>query len=87
MQDLAEYSKFREKAAASAARSLVSLFRDIAPGMLEKKDRGRGADLGAVPLAYGQAESVALTMLQMQRVSAMLPYQRAVHSASKAAWV
>ena len=54
-QDLAEYSKFREKAAASAARSLVSLFRDIAPGMLEKKDRGRGADLGAVPLAYGQA--------------------------------
>ena len=57
MQDLAEYSKFREKAAASAARSLVSLFREIAPGMLEKKDRGRGADLGAVPLAYGQTRS------------------------------
>ena len=58
LQDLAQYSKFREKAAAAAARSLVALFREIAPGMLEKKDRGRGADMSAVPLAYGHSEGL-----------------------------
>lgn len=52
-QDLALYKKFREKEVASAARSLISLFRELAPGMLEKRDRGRDADLGAVPLAFG----------------------------------
>ena len=57
-QDLAQYSKFREKAAAAAARSLVALFRELAPGMLEKKDRGRGADMSAVPLAYGQSKGL-----------------------------
>ena len=41
LQDLAQYSKFRKKAAAAAARSLVALFRELAPGMLEKKDNGR----------------------------------------------
>jgi len=38
---------------ASAARSLITLFREIAPYMLEKKDRGRGADLEARPMEYG----------------------------------
>ena len=38
---------------ASAARGLISLFRELAPGMLEKRDRGRDADLQAVPLAFG----------------------------------
>ena len=39
LQDLAQYSKFREKAAAAAARSLVALFRELAPGMSYIKDR------------------------------------------------
>lgn len=53
MQDLALYKKYREKQVATAARSLIGLFRELAPAMLEKKDRGRGADLEAVPLQYG----------------------------------
>ena len=52
-QDLALYKKFRDKEVASAARGLISLFREVAPGMLEKRDRGRDADLQATPLAYG----------------------------------
>ena len=55
LQDLTAYKKFKEKAVASAARSLITLFRDIAPYMLEKKDRGRGADLEARPKQYGAA--------------------------------
>eukprot|EP00884_Botryococcus_braunii_P012226 jgi/Botrbrau1/21003/Bobra.0144s0020.2 len=53
LQDLAMYKKYREKEVATAARGLISLFRELAPAMLEKKDRGRGADLAAVPLQYG----------------------------------
>jgi protein SDA1 len=53
LQDLALYKKFREKEVASAARGLITLFREIAPGMLEKKDRGRNADLAAAPMAFG----------------------------------
>ena len=56
LQDLTAYKKFKEKAVASAARSLITLFRDIAPYMLEKKDRGRGADLEARPMQYGAGQ-------------------------------
>lgn len=47
------YKKYREKEVAAAARSLISAFRELAPGMLEKRDRGRGADLASAPLDYG----------------------------------
>lgn len=53
LQDLIEYRKFRDKEVATSARALLGLFRELAPGMLAKKDRGRGADLNAVPVAYG----------------------------------
>ena len=53
-QDLALYKKFREKEVASAARSLIALFRELAPGMLEKRDRGRDADLATGPRAFGE---------------------------------
>ncbi|KXZ52362.1 hypothetical protein GPECTOR_10g996 [Gonium pectorale] len=56
LSDLAEYKKFREKEVATAARSLISAFRDINPEMLAKKDRGRGADLALKPRAYGEAD-------------------------------
>jgi hypothetical protein len=42
LQDLAQYKKARDKPVATAARALISLFRELAPGMLEKKDRGKG---------------------------------------------
>ena len=52
-QDLALYKKFRNKEAASAARGLIGLFRELAPGMLDKRDRGRGANVAVAPLSYG----------------------------------
>ena len=58
LQDLVAYKKTRNKVVSSAARALVSLFRELAPGLLEKKDRGRGADLAAAPRQYG-ASTVA----------------------------
>ena len=56
LQDLAAYKKYREKEVSSAARGLIGLFREVAPQMLEKKDRGRGANLEAQPLQYGAAQ-------------------------------
>ncbi|EIE25800.1 SDA1-domain-containing protein [Coccomyxa subellipsoidea C-169] len=53
LQDLVLYKKFRNKEVAAAARGLIGLFRELNPSMLEKKDRGRGADLEAAPLSYG----------------------------------
>ncbi|KAK9834281.1 hypothetical protein WJX81_003203 [Elliptochloris bilobata] len=55
LQDLALYKKFRNKEVASAARGVIGLFRELAPALLEKRDRGRGADVTVTPLAYGAA--------------------------------
>ena len=43
LRDLALYKKFKDKGVAAAARSLVMLFRELAPGLLEKRDRGKAA--------------------------------------------
>ena len=59
LQDLALYRKARDKEVAAAARSLVSLFREVAPGLLDKKDRGRGAARAVAPAAYGAAAPAA----------------------------
>lgn len=56
LQDLVEYRKFKDKAVSSAARGLASLFRELAPEMLHKKDRGRGADMDARPMQYGDVK-------------------------------
>ncbi|KAI7837441.1 hypothetical protein COHA_008699 [Chlorella ohadii] len=54
--DLTAYKKFRNKEVSRSARSLIGLFRELAPGMLEKRDRGRGADLDARVMQYGAAQ-------------------------------
>lgn len=41
LQELVEYKKYRDKEVATVARSLLGLFRELAPEMLKKKDRGR----------------------------------------------
>ena len=56
LSDLAAYRKSRDKEVASAARSLVSLFREVNPALLAKRERGRGADLEAAPAAFGAAD-------------------------------
>ena len=42
LQELVEYKKYRDKEVATVARALLGLFREVAPSMLKKKDRGRG---------------------------------------------
>ncbi|KAL2904781.1 Protein SDA1-like protein [Bienertia sinuspersici] len=54
LQDLVLYKKSKEKAVSSAARSLVTLFREICPSLLVKKDRGRSADPNAKRKEYGE---------------------------------
>ncbi|XP_038994068.1 protein SDA1 homolog [Hibiscus syriacus] len=54
LQDLVLYKKSHEKAVSAAARSLITLFREICPSLLVKKDRGRPVDPKAKPKAYGE---------------------------------
>ncbi|CAR66044.1 DEHA2G23716p [Debaryomyces hansenii CBS767] len=46
LQDLTEYKGSKAKAVMSAARSLITLYREVAPQMLLKKDRGKTASMG-----------------------------------------
>lgn len=54
--DLALYKKEKDKHVKNAAKALVSLFRELKPSMLVKKERGRGADLGKELDEYGAAD-------------------------------
>ncbi|KAA8533240.1 hypothetical protein F0562_033227 [Nyssa sinensis] len=54
LQDLVLYKKSKEKAISSAARSLMTLFREVCPSLLIKKDRGRPTDPKARPKAFGE---------------------------------
>ncbi|GAO51190.1 hypothetical protein G7K_5301-t1 [Saitoella complicata NRRL Y-17804] len=46
LHDLTEYKGSRDKGVMMAARGLIGLYRDIAPEMLKKKDRGKNASMG-----------------------------------------
>ncbi|KAK9191768.1 hypothetical protein WN943_020383 [Citrus x changshan-huyou] len=54
LQDLVLYKKSHEKAVSAAARSLITLFREVCPSLLVKKDRGRPTDPKARPRAFGE---------------------------------
>ncbi|CAK9437356.1 uncharacterized protein LODBEIA_P17340 [Lodderomyces beijingensis] len=45
LQDLTEYKGSKSKAVMMAARSLISLYREVAPEMLLRKDRGKTASM------------------------------------------
>ncbi|ODV97660.1 hypothetical protein PACTADRAFT_47530 [Pachysolen tannophilus NRRL Y-2460] len=45
LQDLTEYKDSKAKSVMMAARSLISLYREVAPEMLLKKDRGKTASI------------------------------------------
>jgi protein SDA1 len=72
LQDLSQYKKARDKPVAIAARGLIALFRELAPNLLEKKDRGKGADLEKSVKAYGSkvvSDRVdGAELLQMERL-------------------
>ncbi|KAF9677853.1 hypothetical protein SADUNF_Sadunf08G0150900 [Salix dunnii] len=59
LQDLVLYKKSHEKAVSVAARSLITLFREVCPSLLIKKDRGRPIDPKARPKAYGEINIVS----------------------------
>jgi protein SDA1 len=53
LHDLTAYKSSRDKGVVNAARSLISLYRDVAPDMLLKKDRGKTVSMG---MAAGEIE-------------------------------
>ncbi|KAF1809561.1 SDA1 domain protein [Eremomyces bilateralis CBS 781.70] len=46
LQDLIMYRKSKDKGVMMAARGLLSLYREVGPSMLKKRDRGKEAALG-----------------------------------------
>ncbi|KAL8679588.1 MAG: hypothetical protein Q9186_004145 [Xanthomendoza sp. 1 TL-2023] len=46
LQDLVMYRKSKDKGVMMAAKGLLGLFRDVAPDMLQKRDRGKEAAMG-----------------------------------------
>jgi protein SDA1 len=56
LSDLLMYVKHRDKPVATAARSLLNLYRVLDPSLLHKSQRGREAAMaGAAPLRYGES--------------------------------
>ncbi|KAI0736534.1 SDA1-domain-containing protein [Fomitopsis betulina] len=62
--DLVEYRKSRDKAVTAAARGLLQLFRDVNPGMLKRRQRGKEASMGIAggsqPLPFGHSADAAV---------------------------
>lgn len=62
--DLVEYRKSRDKAVTAAARGLLQLFREVNPGMLKRRQRGKEASMGIAsgsqPLAFGHSTDAAV---------------------------
>ncbi|CDZ98856.1 sda1-domain-containing protein [Phaffia rhodozyma] len=44
--DLIEYRKSRDKGVVTAARGLLQLFREVNPGLLKRRERGKAASMG-----------------------------------------
>ncbi|KAI0956922.1 hypothetical protein AcW1_005479 [Taiwanofungus camphoratus] len=62
--DLVEYRKSRDKAVTAAARGLLQLFREVNPGMLKRRQRGKEASMGVAggsqPLPFGHSTEAAV---------------------------
>ncbi len=57
LHDLSKYKSYRDKSVAASARSLIQLFREKNPQLLERKDRGKPTEFqrDLIPLNYGQS--------------------------------
>ncbi|KIM27293.1 hypothetical protein M408DRAFT_171912 [Serendipita vermifera MAFF 305830] len=62
--DLIEYRKSRDKGVVVAARSLLQLYREVNPGLLKRRERGKTASMGLTsgsqPLPYGHQRDAAM---------------------------
>ncbi|KAL9649424.1 hypothetical protein ABK040_016206 [Willaertia magna] len=56
LRDLAMYAKYKDKTVFHAARGLITLFRELSPKMLHKKNRGKDHDMTAELKEYGEQE-------------------------------
>ncbi|KAG6845041.1 hypothetical protein H0H87_001378 [Tephrocybe sp. NHM501043] len=69
--DLIEYRKSRDKAVTAAARGLLQLFREVNPGMLKRRERGKDASMsiagGTQPLPFGHSADLLEDHLQSLR--------------------
>ncbi|WWC91696.1 uncharacterized protein L201_006642 [Kwoniella dendrophila CBS 6074] len=62
LSDLIEYRKSKDKGVVTASRGLLQLFREVNPGMLKKRERGKAATMGLIGsqvLAYGHSKDAA----------------------------
>jgi len=60
--DLVEYRKSRDKGVMVAARSVLQLYREVNPGLLKRRERGKTASMAestVTPLPYGHAPKPA----------------------------
>ncbi|KAG5636106.1 hypothetical protein H0H81_009102 [Sphagnurus paluster] len=64
LSDLIEYRKSRDKAVTAASRGLLQLFREVNPGMLKRRERGKDASMGLTsgtkPLPFGCSADAAV---------------------------
>jgi len=60
LQDLAEYKTYKDKGVMMASKSLITLFRSIAPELLHKRDRGRPTEATTIAKMkqFGEADTV-----------------------------
>ena len=68
LQDLVEYKGSKDKGVMMAARSLITLYREVAPEMLKRKDRGKVASMGMsehTTLRYGQEQEGTIEGLEL----------------------
>lgn len=68
LQDLTEYKGSKDKGVMMAARGLIGLYREIAPEMLKKKDRGKSASMGMQgreTLRFGDEKSGEIEGLEL----------------------
>ena len=54
VQDLVMYTRSHDKSVKMAARSVINTVREYCPGLLRRKDRGKGHTPGVRPLAFGE---------------------------------
>lgn len=60
LDDLIGYRKSKDKGVAAASRGLLALYREVNPGMLSRKERGKSGSMavqaGNAPRAYGMPD-------------------------------
>ncbi|KAK4055719.1 Severe Depolymerization of Actin [Microbotryomycetes sp. JL201] len=62
LEDLVEYKSSKDKGVMNASRGLLQLYREVNPGMLKKRERGKVATMkgsDAQPVAYGHSREEA----------------------------